>query len=363
MKKRMIGIICIGVLAGGLLAGCGSDSENSASEDTGSAAADTADTTEAADAADAEYTLQVQTHDPEDSATGRFLDAWEEDVEERSDGRIDIQIYYDGMLGTASETLDMVRSGTCDIGWGLQSYYANIFPVTEVFQLPMIDIDSAAQGSDAIWNFYNDYDYMAEEYADYHVLVLHANCQSPISTRDLMIESIEDFEGLEIRVNFGPQSDFVSNLGASSLSCEMAELYTSLEDGVADGCITDFHGIMSFDLDETIAYMLDANVGVSTYFMLMNQDSYDALPEDLQTILDEASEDALAYTTEWDTVEEEQREAYADKLYTLEEDEMERLQEIADQTIEEWIDSMTEAGYDGQAIYDDAMAEIEAAAQ
>ena len=365
MKKRIIGLVCIGVMAGGLLAGCGSSSEtestSAAAEDTGSATEEAA--TESTDTSNAEYTLNVQTHDPEDSATGRFLDAWAADIEERSEGQIDIQIFFEGTLGTATETLDMINAGGCDIGWGLQSFFADTFPVTEVFQLPMIDISSAEQGSNALWNFYNNYDYMADEYADYHVLLLHANCQSPISTGTKQIESVSDFSGMQIRATSGPQTDFVKNLGATPFSCELAELSTNLKDGVCDGCITDFHGIMSFGLDEYIDYMLDANVGVSTYFLMMNQDSYDALPEDLQTIIDEASEDAIAYTSEWDTVEAEQREAYADKLYTPDEDLTAELQEAADRTITDWIADMDEAGYDGQAIYDAAMAEIEAAAQ
>ena len=361
MKKRILGLICIGVLAGGLLAGCGS-SDETASSGTEEATSESASEESSVDTSNAEYTLNVQTHDPESSATGDFLNAWAETVEEESEGRIDIQIYFGGTLGTATDTLDLLRNGTCDIGWGLQSFYADTFPVTEVFQLPMIDISSAEQGSYALWNFYNNYDYMTAEYEDFHVLVLHANCQSPISTRDEKLESIEDLQGMQIRAMSGPPTTFVQNLGASPFSCSLQDLYSNLEKGVVDGCITDFHGIKSFKLDEVIGYMLDANIGISTYFLMMNQDSYDALPEDLQTIIDEASADAIQYTSAWDIVEEEQREAYADMLYTWDDEEMAKLQEVADQTIDEWIESMTEAGYDGQAIYDDAMAEIEAAA-
>ena len=369
MKKRITGLICIGVLAGGLLAGCGSSDTDSSTADTASAAEETsaaaeeettdADETTEVDVSNAEYTLTVQSHDPETSATGRFLNAWAASIEEAAEGQIDVQVFHGGTMGTATDTIDMLRNGTCDIGWGVQSLYADTFPVTEVFHLPMIDIDSATEGSTAIWNFYNDYDYMDAEYSEFHVLLLHTNCQSPISTTSKKIESVSDFAGMQIRANSGPPTSFVTNLGATPAFCSINDLYSNLEKGVMDGCLTDYHGIYAVNLEEVIEYMLDVNVGVSAYFLMMNQDSYDALPEDLQTIVDETSVEAISYTEEWDTVEEEQREALADKLYTLEDDAMAELQAIADQTIEEWIEEMNEEGYDGQGIYDAAMEEIQ----
>ena len=370
MKKRIVGLICIGVLAGGLLAGCGSNSDtdtteeaSAATEEASATEEETTEETTEVDVSNAEYTLTVQSHDPESSATGRFLNAWAAEVEEAAGGQIDVQVYHGATMGAATDTLDMIRNGTCDIGWGLQSFFSDTFPVTEVFQLPMIDITSATQGSNAIWNFYNDYDYMADEYSEYHVLLFHTNCQSPISTVETKIESVSDFSGMQLRANAGPPTDFVTALGATPASCAINDLYSNLEKGVMDGCLTDFHGIYSFSLEEVIPYMLDANIGVSTYFMLMNQDSYDALPEDLQTIIDDASANSLQYTVEWDEVEEEMREELADVLYTLDDDGMAELQAVADGVIEDWIDEMTAAGYDGQAIYDAAMEEIEAAAE
>ena len=130
-----------------------------------------------------------------------------------------------------------------------------------------------------------------------------------------------------------------------------------------DGCITDWHAISSFKLNElpNDPQFLDENLGVSTYFLLMNQSVYDSLPEDLQTILDEKSAEAIQYTTAWDEVEDNIKAKVSDKLYTLSDDERAKLDQVAEETAQQWIEKMNGNGYDGQAIYDAAMKCIEEA--
>jgi TRAP-type C4-dicarboxylate transport system substrate-binding protein len=377
MKKKVVSMLLCASMVAVFAVGCGSSSSDSTTDtdagteaETGTSDAAEADTADDADTADAAaeddgtvYTLNVQSHDPETSATGQFLNDWAASIEEASNGRLEINVYHGGTLGGPKDTVDMIRNGTCDIGWGLQSFFADTFPVTEVFQLPCIDIERATQGSEAIWNFYNETDYMDAEYSEFHVLLLHTNCQSPISTVSKKIESVEDLKGLQLRGNAGPPTTFIQNLGANPVSVSINDLYSNLDKGTIDGCLTDWHAINSFKLDETLSYYLDENIGVSTYFLMMNQSVYDSLPSDLQQILDEKSAEAIQYTTAWDDVEDTIKadESVSSKIYNLSDEERAKLEEVADETAQQWIESMNEKGYDGQAIYDKAMECIEAA--
>ncbi len=302
------------------------------------------------------YTLLVTSHDPENSATGQFLTDWADSVMEASENHLDIQVYHGATLAGPTGTIDAITDGTADIGWGLQSFYADMFPVTEVFMLPLLDIDRATQGSEAIWEFYQTTDYMDEEYEDYHVLLLHTNCQSPISTVKTKIEELSDMEGMQIRGNSGPPTTFIQNLGANPVSVSINDLYSNLDKGTLDGCITDWHAISSFKLDETLAWYADENIGVSTYFLLMNKDKYEELPEVLQQILDDQSADAIQYTTAWDDVEDEMKATVEDegKLYNFDDQTRSDLEDVAKETVDQWIEKTNGLGYDGQAIYDAA---------
>lgn len=347
MKKRVVSVLICSVMVAALAAGCGGNdtpaSSGSASNEGGAVAADDGKV----------YKITVTQHDPEKSSTGEFLNNWAAEVEEKSGGRIDVEVYHGGTVAGPKDSLDAVLNGTVDIAWGLQSFYAGQFPVTEVFMLPCIDIEQATVGSEAIWNFYNSTDYMDAEYSAYHVLFLHTNCQSPISTVSKKIEAVSDMKGLALRGNAGPPVSFITNFGGSAEACSINDLYSNLDKGVYDGCITDWHAIESFKLYETISYFLDENVGVSAYFMLMNPSSYEKLPADLQQILDEVSADAGKYTTTWDECEARVKamDGVAEKLYKLSDDERANLEAVAKKTAQDWIAS-TE---NGQAIYDKAM--------
>lgn len=357
MKKRILAILACVCLAAGLLAACGEKPETTTAADSGSDKA----TTEAMAKPDKVYTLTVTQHDPEASATGTFLNAWKERVEEASGGALEINIYHGGTIAGPKDAIDAVKNGTVDIAWGLQSFYDGLFPVTEAFMLPLNAIDSAPQGSRAIWNFYNDTDYMDAEYADYHVLFLHTNCQSPLSLSGKSsvkkIEKVSDLAGLNIRGNAGPPNMFLTELGATPVGCAINDLYKNLETAEMDGCLTDWHGISSFKLDEVIGSYMDENIGVSTYFMLMNPDSYAKLPAELQKILDETTASCADLTSAWDDVEASIKAQVADKCYKLSADQRAELEAAADRTVQAWIAKTP----DGQAIYDKAMEEIAAA--
>ena len=352
MKKKLISVLICAAMTAALAAGCGSTEDTNAP--AGSAGGDGA-----AAKPDKVYTITVTQHDPESSSTGEFLNNWAAEIEEKSGGAIDVIVHHGGTIAGPKDSIDAVLNGTVDVAWGNQAFYTGQFPVTSVFTIPGLDIESAEQGSEAFWNFYTNYDYMDAEYSQYHVLFLHVNCSSPIATADTKIEAVEDLKGMKLRGNSGPPADFVTALGASAEACAIGDLYSNLDKGVYDGCITDWHAIESFKLYETVEYILDVNVGCSTYFLLMNQDSYAKLPADLQKIVDEVSADAGKYTVTWDECEERVRamDGVKEKLYTLSDEEFAKLRAIEDKIIENWIANID----NGQEIFDAVKAELEAA--
>ncbi|MCD7981189.1 MAG: TRAP transporter substrate-binding protein DctP [Clostridiales bacterium] len=366
MKRRIISIALCIAFAGVLLTGCGSSDNTGAAEDS----TNTTDTSAAKESADAEseaYELVVTSHDPRTSATGEFLEAWAASVREASDHRINIIIQHNSTLAKVNESYDYVLEGKTDIAWGLQSAYADEFPVTEVFSLPMLGIEDAVQGSEALWNFYNETDYLDEEYSKVHVLLLHTNCKSPIALVDEKVTTVEELSNMNIRASGDPATLMVKNLGATPVTVSINDLYSSLLSRDCDAAITDWHAIRSFALNGVCDYYLDENMGVSTYFMVMNLDSYNSLPEDLREILDETSAEAIQYASTWNVYEEEVRNLITlvnpRAIYTFSEEEEAKLQEAAEQTAADWIEEINALGYDGQAIYEKAVKCVEEAKQ
>ncbi len=360
MKKKLALVLALAMVFG-MLAACGGGNDTPPAGASNPPASEPAQNESQAPesqapAADGEvYKLTVHQHDPATSATGKFLDAWAAQVEEASGGRLDIEIYHGGTMGGPKDTVDMVLNGTVDIGWGLQSFFPGVFPASEGMMLPLLDITTSQQASEVMWHLYADYDYLKAEYEDYHVLLLHANCQSPIASKGKNIQSVDDLAGLNIRGNSGPPTNFIQDLGAAPVGVPIGELYNAIDNATIDAVITDWHAIYSFKLYELIKYYADENIGVSNYFMLMNKDSYAELPADLQQVLDDYSgEKALEICGSfWDDIEAEVRGIIANdypdaQVYKFSDEERARLEEVAKTTTDNWI-ANTE---NGQEIYD-----------
>ncbi len=351
--KKLFALLLALVMSLSLISCAGSSPQNTAPASQPTSAAPPAETTQPAPKDDTVYKLKITQHDPATSATGQFLEEWASRVEKASDGRLDIEIFHGASVCGPKDTIDFVSNGSVDIGWGLQSFYSGSFPGSEAIALPMLALENADKSSYVFWHLYADTDYLKEEYADYKVLLLHANCQSPIGTKNVKINSVEDLKGMNIRGNAGPPQEFIKNFGASPVGVVIGELYAAIGNNTIDAVITDWHAIESFKLFEPLQYYLDENIGVSGYFFLMNWDSYNKLPADLQTVIDENSGEAcLDYCGQfWNNVEKKCKESIANdkgEIYKLSDAERSKLQAIADQTINNWV----AASKNGQAIYD-----------
>lgn len=368
MKKKLAMLLVL-AMALGMLSACSGSSSSSSSTDSSastdsaasssSAAADT--TTEAVD--DTVYKLTLHQHDPAASATGLFLEAWAADIEEASGGRIDIELYHGGTLGSAFDTVDMVLNGTVDIGWGLPSFFDGVFPASMALMLPMQGMSTSDVASQVAWHLYTDYDYLKEEYSDYHVLLLHTNCQAPLLGVGTKFDSVDDLAGQAVRVTSGGPVDMLNYLSASPISVAIGELYNAMDNGTVDGVLSaGWDAIQSYKFYEQTDYILDESFGVSPYFLLMNQDSYDSLPADLQAIMDDYSgEYALELAKDlWNDMEADARNTIATEypeieVYSLDDEARAEFQAVCDQVAADWIAS-TE---NGQEIYD-AMQELNA---
>lgn len=367
MKKRLAVLLAALMCLSLVLVGCSGGVEK-----TDAPAADASTAAPATDTSGAAATeptgdvveLSLTHHDPPESATGKFLDAWAATIKDASNGEIDIQVMHGGSLAGPKESLDMCKSGAVDIAWSLQAFYPGIFPMTEVMALPMMGIESAAQGSAALWDLYENTDYLDEEYSDVHVLLIHTNCDSPISTKGAPLSSIDDLQGMNVRTNSGPPTTFMQKLGSSPQDIAITDLYSSIEKSVLDAVVTDWHAINSFKLYEQLTDYLDAHVQVSPYFLVMNQAKWDSLTPEQQEVINSCSgANALEIAgSSWDDVQtavQEKIEEQGNNIYTLDEAEMKKLQDTAQEVKDEWIAA---AGENGQAVYDAAVAAIAAAA-
>lgn len=199
---------------------------------------------------------------------------------------LEIQVYPGGELGAGPlEQYVRAVTGVADIVWGLQGYTSSQFPRTMISELPGA-LPEGMTGYDMIWNAY-DAGLLANEFPGTVPLALWLSEPNVFIMRDHDIRTPSDLAGLKIRVSGSAAAAAVEALGATPVQMPAGEIYNALQTGLIDGVITGASAIGDFRLDEVAnSYTIGAPLGHISFYLVMNADRYNGLPEGERAALD-----------------------------------------------------------------------------
>ncbi|WP_297623192.1 TRAP transporter substrate-binding protein [Nocardioides sp.] len=294
---------------------------------------------------------------PEHLIQTEVLEPWAEEVEEATDGKVKIEIVPGGALGAGDVVYENVNSGAQDLGFSAPSYTPGRFPITDVVELPFL-FDSAVEGTETMWQVWEEFPEFQEEYGDTKVLGLWANDIGDLWTSKKPISTLEDVKGLTLRAPGNAQVELVNQLGGSGTVIPGAEVYDSIDRGVIDGLMVADSGLVTLNLLEgLINYGVICNCYTNTGFLVANQDAWDALTEDQQEAIEGLSGEELslraaeaydsAYAAALDAVDEAGVE-----VTVLEGDELDKWRAAGETVIEDYIQDRSADGLPAQEIVD-----------
>ncbi|HAK44361.1 MAG TPA: C4-dicarboxylate ABC transporter substrate-binding protein [Spirochaeta sp.] len=238
-------------------------------------------------------------------------EAWAQELEKRSDGQIKITFFPGGTLTKAAQTYEAVVSGVADIGMSVFAYSKGRFPLLEGLDLPVgyPDGTTATRIANEIVRKYKP-----EELSDVHVLYLHAHGPGILASKKRVARP-SDIASMKIRAT-GLSASIVSALGGIPLSMSQGDTYEALQKGVVDATLCPVETLKGWKQGEVIDYVIDTKaIGyTTTMFVVMNKAKWDSLPENLQTIMSEVSDEWILKQGEaWDE-SDRQGEAFVKEL-------------------------------------------------
>jgi len=183
-----------------------------------------------------QVTLKLHTFIPPPSNPVKtFLAPWAEKVAKASNGRLKIQIYPSMQLGgKPPQLVDQVRDGIVDIIFTLPGYTAGRFPKLEVFELPFVHTDPVSSTL-ALQDFQAKH--LADEFKDYHVLLLHVHAGSMFMTKSKPIIKMSDLKGLKIRTATRAGGWYLKSVGAVPIGAPLPQIPQMISKGVIDGAM------------------------------------------------------------------------------------------------------------------------------
>jgi TRAP-type C4-dicarboxylate transport system substrate-binding protein len=218
-------------------------------------------------------------------AMSQWLVRWSEKLEKDSGGRIAIKRFPASQMGPVQQHYDFARTGQADIVWFLHGATPGRFPQTELIQLPYL-AGSAEIGTKVLNDGELRGKYLDAEHKGVKVLLLLTHQPGNVHTTKKPIRRVEDMTGLRIRFASPTIRDFIAALGGTPVGVPPTEQSEQLQKGTIDGVFIDYGGAgIAFKLGGILKYSTEMYSYVSSFGVVMNEQTWRSLPPDLQTLV------------------------------------------------------------------------------
>lgn len=293
MKKKLSVLLAILMILT-LFVGCSASSPNSSG--TNSTPDTSTNKTEQTETPSETYNLKVGTIAAAGTTFGQSMEYFKQIVEERSEGRITVDVYHSNQLGDTNTQIEGVIMGTQDLfitgidpwaQWAPTIKYCGLnflfrdgdhlvkFLTSDLFQ-PAID-DLAKNNMiflDDEWHFING--------------------PTRVLCSNVPVKSIEDYKNLKIRVaDTEVFKKTMAALDAVPIALSWGDVYLGMQQGMiqaVEGATGG--GLVADSFGEIAQYYTLTHSMQQRSALVMNKAKFDSMPEDLQQLLRQAAYDA-----------------------------------------------------------------------
>ena len=269
-----------------MLAACGSD--------------ESATDGEGGDSGDGEvYTIDYSYVSNEESPQHYGQEKFKELVEEKSNGQIEVELYPNGQLySSEAEAYEAVQTGNVEMTMGGTAAMSGIDNRFSVLELPYLfpDVETAHEALDGELG-----EKLFEGLLEHGLrgLAYGEAGMRQITNNQRSLESLEDFKGLVIRTQENPiHIDIFEQLEANPSPYAYGEVYSALQQNVFDAQDNPVINITDMKFYEVQEYLTISDHMYTGLTVVINDDFYSSLPEDLQEVLLEAADEAYDYQRE-----------------------------------------------------------------
>ncbi len=274
-----------------------------------------------------EIVIKFSHNQPTTSPEHVGAEKFKEVAEAKSNGKIKVEIYPAGQMGSLREQVEGVQIGTINISMQPSAVISPFVDDIKVADLPYLwpsDRDATYEvldgevGKELLTRLdQGGFKGMGYWFGGYKLF----------TTKSTAIHSPSDFTGVKMRVMEAPI--LISQYkawGANPIPLAYAELYNGLQQGIVEGQENPLQTIYLNNYHEVQDYVIKSYHGVMMYVMIANKGWYDGLSEEYRAIVDEAEYEgrlaARVALAETETEFEENIKASGVNFYELTPDEI-----------------------------------------
>lgn len=243
-----------------------------------------------------------------DTPKGQGAERFKKLAEERTKGRVRVDIYANSSLFKDKEELEALQLGSVQmLAPSISKFGPFGVKEFEVFDLPFVTPDQQTFLRVANSDFGRGMLRKLESRGVRGLAYWDAGFR--VITSNKPIHKLADFRGMKIRVNSSKVIEAqMRAVGALPQTMAFSEVYQALQTGVVDGADTVMSNALTQKFYEVQKHIFQLHHSHQAYAVVVNKKFWDGLPEDIRKALESAMSDATSHANALSAAEE--RDAY-----------------------------------------------------
>ena len=291
--KKLAAIAVLASLSLSMLPGCGNESAASSKEAT----------------AENPMVLTLSHGLSETHTVHIAMEEFAKEVEEKTEGRIQIKIFPNGQLGSETESMEQLNAGVIAMTKVAAPNLATFEEGYNAFGMPYIFDDEEdfyhVMDSDAMQDFF-----LSTEDEGFVTLTYYTSGARSFYTKNTPIRTPDDLKGLKIRVqDMESQTDMMQALGGTPVAMSYGDVYTSLQTGIIDGTENNETALTTGKHGEICKYYsLDQHAMIPDVMVMSSKIWNQISKEDQEIILEAAHNSTDSHKVLWEEAIEDAME-------------------------------------------------------
>ncbi|QGG49437.1 TRAP transporter substrate-binding protein [Heliorestis convoluta] len=286
---------------------------------------------------------------PANTFPAQQMEKWKEEVENRTNNRVKVELFPGGTILTDKNMYDGVKNGVVEMGLSSTTYEPGRFPLLGISDLPS-GYPNATVASKVVYDLIQEYP--PEAFQDFKIITAFATEPNYLMT-NFPVSTLQGLQGKRIRIS-SSVTPVLTQLGASPISMSMAEVPQSLQTGIVEGIVTSREVLKDLKLVENLSYGVDYPLSIVTFVAVMNKNVWDSLPSDIQQVIDELGQEMAIWTGEYkDSHVAESldwsKNNHAFELIRLSQDEIEAWNQVLQPLQDEYVADLQSKGLPAEA--------------
>lgn len=286
MKKLFV-ILLVITLVGALLVGCGS--KGTSSDNSGNAGDQQT------------YTWKFAHEEIDGSVQDLYVKKFAELMEQKSNGRVKIEIYPVGQLGDATQQAELLQNGGIEFAIVSPGNTGTIVPENQLFSLHYLlsanmDVNKKVMKESKALN--EDLSALSALYEKKNIKVLAYWTEGFMDwTSSKALNKPEDFQGFKMRTMPSPMIVAAYEAyGANPTPVPYMEVYSGLQLNMIEGQENPLFAIEEMKFYEVQKYLTLSNHCLYVTTTATNPDFFNALPDDIKQMVLETIEELRDYS-------------------------------------------------------------------